>query len=301
MWAAHRVAAVDWSGAKKGAARHLWIAEWDPVATRVCSVVPASREEAVAYLCELAGRDDQALVGLDFNFSFPEWWLDTCAIEHPRELWADAPRLEAWLEACAPPFWGRPGRPRPQLTERQQFRATELAVAGGEAGAGEAGAGVRRRPKSVFQIGGAGAVGTGSLRGMPALAQLARAGFAIWPFDNCSHQTGASQNCASQAGGCQAGGYRPAVVEVWPRLAAPSVIKSRAPERRTWLDERARLLGPGVAELAGASDDAFDAVAAVIALAAVGRAVLADVEDHVARREGWIAGVALPMTPIATV
>ncbi|MBK8180793.1 MAG: hypothetical protein IPK67_18245 [Planctomycetes bacterium] len=41
------------------------------------------------------------------------------------------------------------------------------------------------RPKSVFQIG-AGTVGTGSLRGMPFLAELRRAGFSIWPFDRAS-------------------------------------------------------------------------------------------------------------------
>ena len=38
-------------------------------------------------------------------------------------------------------------------------------------------------PKSVFQIGGAGSVGTASLRGMPVLQRLREAGFAVWPFD----------------------------------------------------------------------------------------------------------------------
>lgn len=281
-WAPHRVAAVDWSGAKNGAARHLWIAEWDPARTLVCSVVPASREDAVVYLCDLADRDDRALVGLDFNFSFPEWWLDTCAIEDPRDLWNDEARLEEWLAACAPPFWGRPGCPRPPMTQRQQFRATELAVEGiGRVGAGGAGGG--RRPKSVFQIGGAGSVGTGSLRGMPALARLARTGFAIWPFDDCSAAAGAG-----------ASSDRPAVAEVWPRLAAPTVIKSRASARHAWLEQHAALLAPGVAALAGASDDAFDAVAAVIGLASRGRAVLVCVQDPVVRREGWIAGVPFP-------
>ena len=37
------------------------------------------------------------------------------------------------------------------------------------------------RPKSTFQIGGAGAVGTGSLRGMPHLLTLREAGCAVWP------------------------------------------------------------------------------------------------------------------------
>jgi hypothetical protein len=38
------------------------------------------------------------------------------------------------------------------------------------------------RAKSIFQIGGAGAVGTGSVRGMPHLLTLAKNGFGIWPF-----------------------------------------------------------------------------------------------------------------------
>jgi hypothetical protein len=282
--APYRVVAADWSGAKKGAARHLWIAEWDPTLAVVGSVVPASREDAVAYLCELASRDPGLLVGLDFNFSFPEWWLDACAIEEPRELWEDAPRLEAWLAECSPPFWGRPGRRRPHLEERQHFRVTELAAGMGS-----------RRPKSVFQIGGAGSVGTASLRGMPALAQLRRAGFAIWPFDDCGSGPGGCGRGGGPSGGGPGGrgGGSPAVTEVWPRLAAPAVIKRRAPARLAWLDEHAGLLGQGVAALAGASDDAFDAVAAVIALAAAGRAALIPIQDRIVQREGWIAGVPL--------
>jgi hypothetical protein len=35
----------------------------------------------------------------------------------------------------------------------------------------------------VFQIGGAGAVGTGSIRGMLYLRNLREGGFSVWPFD----------------------------------------------------------------------------------------------------------------------
>src|SRR5205085_2351508 len=52
------------------------------------------------------------------------------------------------------------------------------------------------RPKSVFQLVGAGQVGTGSLRGIPFLPRL-RERFAIWPFDEPR---------------------LPLVVEVYPRL-----------------------------------------------------------------------------------
>jgi len=69
------------------------------------------------------------------------------------------------LLAAAPPFWGHQGSKR-QLSADQQFRLTELALI--ERGL---------QPKSVFQLGGAGAVGTGSLRGMRHLLQLQAAGF----------------------------------------------------------------------------------------------------------------------------
>jgi hypothetical protein len=66
------------------------------------------------------------------------------------------------LEACKLPFWGRAETKSQKLGHA--FRHTELDVEG--------------QPKSVFQIGGAGAVGTGSLRGMRHLAELAAADFA---------------------------------------------------------------------------------------------------------------------------
>jgi catechol 2,3-dioxygenase-like lactoylglutathione lyase family enzyme len=62
-----------------------------------------------------------------------------------------------------------------------------------------------------FQIGGAGAVGTGSLRGMQHLADLAHAGFSIWPFDRPGW---------------------PLAVEIYPRLFTPGVVKSRHRARR---------------------------------------------------------------------
>lgn len=91
------------------------------------------------------------------------------------EAWDLAAREgERWLAACPAPFWGRRGRPRPTFGPGQSpFRVTEdqqRTVAG-------------IRPKSVFQVGGAGAVGTGSLRGMPELSRLRAAGFSIWPID----------------------------------------------------------------------------------------------------------------------
>lgn len=82
------------------------------------------------------------------------------------------------------------------VADRPQFRQTELDVRA---------RGIR--PKSVFQLVGAGQVGRGSLYGMQALHRLAAAGFRIWPFDPPG---------------------RPLVVEIFPRLLTRAVVKSNA-------------------------------------------------------------------------
>ena len=147
-----------------------------------------------AHLVELADREEIA-VGLDFSFSLPAWFLDQLGVHDGPELWEVVARDgESWLRECAPPFWDGAGRGRPV---QQDLRDTERAVAGF--------AGVS--PKSTFQIGGAGSVGTASLRGMPLLSRLRAAGFAVWPFDDPAW---------------------PMVLEVWPRLFTGPVVKSNA-------------------------------------------------------------------------
>jgi hypothetical protein len=257
-----RVVGVDWSGAATDEHRSLWLAEWDVGRARLTRLAPASRAGAQSRLLALAGDDPALVVGLDFCFSLPLWWLQACGVEEVGELWADGGRLEEWLLRCDPPFWGRPGRRRPPLTPEQQYRSAELACS--------------PRPRSAWQIGGAGSVGTASLRGMPVLAHLRRAGFAIWPFDP----------------------WRlPAVVEAWPRLTIGRTVKSRPAERRQWRLQNPMAAGID-AEMAAVMDDsadAFDAVAAALGLAARAGVTRPDVTDPVVRLEGWIDGV--PIEP----
>ena len=108
----------------------------------------------------------------------------------------------------------------------------------------------RVHPKSVFQIAGPGAVGPGSLRGMPRLARLRDAGCAVWPFDAASAQT---------------------VVEVYPAVAVAGAGRvSDASGRRAFLDLRRRGVTarwPAAVE----SRDAFDAAVAAFLLAEHGR------------------------------
>jgi hypothetical protein len=137
----------------------------------------------------------------------------------------------------------------------EHFRRTELAV--------------KRKfaVKSVFQIGGAGAVGTGSIRGMPLLHRLRSAGASVWPFD--------------------APGW-PRVVEIYPRLLTGPVVKSSAAARDAYLARRYPALGPI------ASEDAFDAAVSALTMArhADDLAALPTESDPELRREGriWYPG-----------
>ena len=157
-----RILAVDWSGARTGEGRVIWLAE--AVDGRLVRLEGGrSREEVVAHLLEEAERDAELVVGLDFAFSLPEWFLHARGIHDVWNAWDLVSReAESWLRDPQPPFW------RARKPPGNGFRGTELECGG--------------RPKSVFQLVGAGQVGTGSLRGIPFLPQL-RERFAIWPFD----------------------------------------------------------------------------------------------------------------------
>jgi hypothetical protein len=157
-----RILAVDWSGARTGEHRAIWLAE--AVDGRLVRLEGGRRrEKVVAHLLEEAERDPDLVVGLDFAFSLPEWFLRAQGIDDVWNAWDLVSReAEAWLRDPQPPFW------RKRKAPGEGFRRTERECGG--------------RPKSVFQLVGAGQVGTGSLRGIPFLPRL-RERFAIWPFD----------------------------------------------------------------------------------------------------------------------
>lgn len=227
---AMRIVAVDWSGKLRGAAESLWRAEVrDGKLTELSNGL--ERDELIAELIELAGEDPRMVVGLDFAFSFPAWWCEEEGWSSGEDVWAAmGHRGESLLEACEDPFWGRPGKANPHPKTRL-YRRTER----GEDGA---------RPKSVFQIGGAGAVGTGSIRGMPHLLTLTENGFGIWPFTN---------------------GW-PRVVEIYPRLLTGPVKKGRWAERHAHLFERFPEQPRDLLERAAGSEDAFDAAVSALVM-----------------------------------
>jgi hypothetical protein len=202
------------------------------------------RDQVGDYLVELALSDPDLAVGLDFGFSLPVWFLDREGLSEGLAVQEDV--AERWLRECPPPFWGRLGRRR---GDEVQHRRSELEVA--------------PAAKPVFQIGGAGTVGTGSLRGFPLLRRLRAEGFAIWPFDSPRP---------------------PLVVEIFPRLLTGPVVKSRRDARERYLAERGWPLEVGF------SEDAFDAaVSALVMERHIGElAGLPEETDCIYRREGRI-------------
>jgi hypothetical protein len=263
-----RVLAVDWSGAKQGARRTIWLAE--VVEGRVSRLeCGRDRSQIVDELIAIRRSGDGLVAGLDFAFSLPAWYVRSCPARSAPELWdwlADG-RGEEILAACPEPFWGRPGRRLPPSSpERPAFRRTEeITAAAARAGASR---GAHSRPKSVFQIGGAGAVGTGSLRGMVELRRLRAAGFSIWPFDDPT---------------------LPLILEIYPRALTGSVVKSSEDARRAYLDAYRDRMSPEALSRAERSEDAFDAsVSALVLGEHVTDLRLPPVSDERLRIEGII-------------
>jgi hypothetical protein len=227
------VVAVDWSGAARGAADRIWLAQVADGALRALAN-GRDRAELIDHLVELkAAAPDGLCVGLDFSFSLPAWFLRQRGHASARDLWHEvAAHGEAWLAEGQPPFWGKPGSRRPELEEH--LRRTEREAVVGAIAA-----------KSTFQIGGAGTVGTGSLRGMPHLLTLQQAGFSIWPFDPPSLWT---------------------VIEMYPRRLSGPVHKRNAAARTTYLHDHPWPMTEGHGALAASSEDAFDAAISAIVM-----------------------------------
>jgi predicted nuclease with RNAse H fold len=227
-----QVLAVDWSGKRERAEESIWLAAVRD-GTLVSLENGRDREAIVAHVMSLVEAAPRTALGLDFAFSFPRWWCETRGWRDVREVWAAVSHeAEQLLQTCRYPFWGRPGRPNPHPGDRG-YRRTER-----HAG---------RTAKSVFQLGGAGAVGTGSIRGMAQLAELAEHDLSIWPFTAMDW---------------------PRVVEIYPRaLLRRRVNKSRWAERIEYLKAEFQRQDAALLERAAGSEDAFDAAVSALVMA----------------------------------
>jgi hypothetical protein len=163
--------AIDWSGRSgPDQRRALWLAEAvDGELIRLEG--GRTRAELTELLIAEADRDPNLIVGIDFAFSLPAWYLQERQLT-ARQLWAlladealtPAMRhlgLTRWMNRPELPFWTT-GEAHARLTPEQMFRRTEHEVQV---------PGVQ--PKSVFQLVGAGQVGRGSLARRRRLSDLA--------------------------------------------------------------------------------------------------------------------------------
>jgi Protein of unknown function (DUF429) len=232
-----RLIAIDWSGSRELAAqrKHIWMADWND--GRVTLTNNRSRDETVHAVISSLEHGGEIVVGFDFAFGFPDWFTHGMGCASAVELWERvAQQGESWLNRCSTPFWGRPGKPCPSDHGEPSWLGRRWTEEDVRQRTGH-------RPKSPFQIGGAGAVGTGSIRGMPILKTLREAGFCIWPFHAACRAT---------------------VIEIYPRLSVGKTRVSNGAERRAFIySERFHRMPDEVREKACAFADAFDALCAL--------------------------------------
>ena len=270
-----RIVAVDWSGDKgPGQRKKIWAGVWTRSADGVKKARLAggsmiledgrTRDQLTAWLIELAQQTPRMAVSIDCCFSYPAWFLAEHGCTSVFEFWQHVAsgHGERWLTETALPahdtrFWGKPHK-RPEAFSgagyASMMRRTDMdnkvdqALTGGDPARAALMAGIT--PKSPFQIGGAGSVGTGSLRAMPHLLRLREAGFRVWPFDDARDES-------------------PLLVEMYTRLLTGPVKKSNPLARKTYLaakkvDPLYAALPRNVVAKAQGSEDAFDALVCAV-------------------------------------
>jgi hypothetical protein len=303
-----RLIAIDWSGRidAAGQRRHIWSAIWtrSESGTKVQLEAGRTRDEITDWLIELARETPRMVVSIDCCFSFPGWFLEEHGCDDMFAFWrkANSGLAEQWLDrecdeiARDERFWGAPHKRPAQFCGpgyRRMFRFADYdnkiaqALPGGDAERAAKMRGIT--PKSPFQIGGSGSVGTGSLRAMTMLERLHDAGFRIWPLESSA---------------IDAKTPRPLMVEMYTRLMTGAVAKSNPEARRKYLSAKRKTdalyaqLGRAVLAKAQGSEDAFDALASVIEMARYAEQFgkLKATHNPELRREGltWRPGVTEP-------
>jgi hypothetical protein len=301
-----RLVAIDWSGRvdAAGQRRHIWAGVWTrgvDGAAKVTLEAGRTRDEVAEWLIELARETPRMVVSIDSCFSYPAWFLREHGCATVFDFWrmVAAGKGEQWLAgecegvARDERFWGKPHK-RPECFcgpgMRRMFRDTDFdnkIAQGLEGGDAERAAKMRGiTPKSPFQIGGSGTVGTGSLRGMTVLLRLREAGFRVWPYESAK-LTGVRP--------------QPLVVEMYTRLMTGAVAKSNAEARKAYLRAKVRGdsvyagIGRGVMRKAEESEDAFDALVSTMEMVRYAEefARLRATADAVWKLEGitWRPGV----------
>ncbi len=278
------IIAIDWSGRvdTAGQRRHIVAATWHSGKVRVQN--GRTRDEIATWLIAAAAKDPALVVGFDFCFSYPEWFVHETGATSAPDFWRIvAAHGESWLhrESLDRRFWGKPHKRPLEFSGphiHRMLRSTDidckLVSLIADADRAERVKGIT--PKSVFQIGGSGSVGTASLRGMPLLLTLRNAGFRVWPFDRPTPN-------------------QPLVVEMYTRLNTGPVHKSNPAARAAYLqrklaeDPAYKSLSRAAIAAAKAGEDAFDALISCMVMTAHRDTfyTLPQPRDPKARLEGW--------------
>ena len=301
-----RLVAIDWSGRMDAAGqrRHIWAGIWTQHTNARATVkleAGRTREEVAVWLIELAAETPAMVVSVDCCFSYPAWFLAEHGCKTVFDFWqkVSAGYGEQWLArecigvARDERFWGKPHK-RPAVFcgdgLKTMYRLTDWdnkiaqSMEGGDVVRAAKMKGIT--PKSPFQIGGSGSVGTGSLRAMPFLLRLREAGFRVWPFESARLDAKKPQ---------------PLLVEMYTRLMTGAVAKSNESARAAYLKARRKNdalyegISRGVFAKAVGSEDAFDALVSTMEMVrhAGDFAGLKATRDEMLRLEGitWRPGV----------
>jgi hypothetical protein len=262
-----RIIAIDWSGRidASGQRRHIWAGIW----TRGVVTLEAgrTRDEVADWLIALSRETPRMVIGIDCCFSFPAWFLAEHNCNSVFDFWRHVAggQGERWLKREAAEvarderFWGAPHKRPAQFSGENLIRSMRLTDWDNKIAPSQPGGDALRAakmhgitPKSPFQIGGSGSVGTGSLRAMPFLLRLHDAGFRAWPFESAALAV------------------HPLLVEIYTRLMTGAVAKSNPDARKLYLAARRnsdplyKPLKRSVVAKAEASEDAFDALVSTL-------------------------------------
>ncbi len=101
-----RCIALDWSGAHRehSQLQTIYVAEAEGN-NLVRLRNGLTRTEAIALLIQRIRKGSPVVIGLDFAFSFPQWYLEYRHLDNIRELWnLTRQRGEEWLKGKTCPF-----------------------------------------------------------------------------------------------------------------------------------------------------------------------------------------------------
>ena len=227
MLTARRFIAVDWSGALRPG-RKIWLARVEGGAVRRLECMQSRHCAACELLAEVAD-DPRTIIGLDFPFSFPAWFLRHNGFETVEALWRGAEAGgEAWLGRA--PFFTKGRWVESEFGAEGPLRMTDRETP--------------CHPETPFKLVGAKQVGKGMIRGASTLLALRASGVAVFPFESPR---------------------LPMAVEIFPRVFyGAAVKKSSATERERLLRGYQECMSEDQFRAACRSDDAFDAAVSAL-------------------------------------